>query len=449
MTTNRTTSDVLNPLLTGYLIDSVTNYCGRHIEGLRTLKLSDDFFTKTASMDDDTVQPHLITEFSKLDTGFFHFNKHKRLAKKLAKYICETQNAYQLNEDFTFNPINSFHWPKSDLYLTFESTNAELNYISQTMTSPHYIAKEKTDENKKTKKIESIDKKTVLDYLKDTTTNLGSGKSILKVSSLRTESLAKAIRDELLERLIYTLSQMKTQGRQSNAVDEKINLAIGFLKQPIDSTTELSITNLRNALEKIAVAINDNYAWFQSVKKEDKEKLKDINEMLLRFSRDGFICTLTEKLLDNPVNQASGPVQAESKEGLKGALGKLIKQKQAAVTNTKSRNEKTDDKKSSDSASSTQEITERLSNVGKKIVRKVTNAFTPGYSAVANSENSQKPKKIKTAKLSRFLTFFGSSRPTDANHKTKNTSALPSLFKKVLSGEWRSSGKKPGNTPKT
>jgi hypothetical protein len=430
MTTNRATQNALDTLLTGYLIDSITNYCGRHIEELPTLKLSDDFFTKTASMDDDAVQSHLITEFSKLDTGFFHFNKHKRLAKKLAKYICQTRNACKKNGNFKFNPGSKFFWQKSDLHSTCESTNAELNYISKAMTSPHFITKEKTDKNKKTTE------PTVLDHLNNTKPSLNSKKPTLTISSLNTESLTKAMRDELLERFIYKLSEMKTKGRASTNVDKKINAAIALLKNPINSPTELRIAKLRNALEEIAAAINNNYAWFQSFKKEDKRKLNDINEMLLRFSRDSFICTLTEKLADHPVSRIGCVIQAESKEGLADALGKLIEQKKMLV-NPESHSGQSDEQQSSSNSSSTQTIQATLSNLRTNTLFRIKKTFTPSYSPVASSESNQTSQKPKVKNRS----------TTNADHKTKNTSSALPFFKKVFSRRWL--GTKKNTMPKT
>lgn len=407
---------ILDTLLTGYLIDSITNYCGRNIEELKTLNLKDDFFTEIAGKTNDEVKSHLVKEFSKLDTGgsLWHWHKHRNLATDLAKYISKTTENYKGYNNFEFNPGYRLLGWKSKLYKTCENTNAELNYISKTMTTPHKVTSyRKTGKLITAKKIE---KTTVLDDLQ----HIDSASTFTHTSSnLDPAPLAKAINKELLERFKEKLCRLKQLGRNSDNVTNNINNAINLLDKMIEDSNVQEIRKLDGLLKKIEKVINANYVFWQSLDEEDSVRVNSIKEMRQRLSKDSFACSLTQII--SPINYASGSPLNNSKDSLKQAFTTVIEQRQKLATDAsdkssptgKGRNKKNHVPQKKTDKLSTSFITRFFSTVNNPIKNM--------HSELAHSDTNPKNVAYKTSQPESVLTFFKKlMSPKRVKHKKNN-----------------------------
>jgi hypothetical protein len=423
MATSRNEYAALDALLTGYLIDSVANYCGSNIKGLGTLNLRGDFFTQIATVDNENIEQYLAKEFSKLDRGWFHMNKHKNLAKKLAKYVCEIRK--NLNpghpNHFSFNPGNRIFSYK--LYLACKNTNAELNYFNT-----EYLHGFTTHDEEPFHAAEPAN-----------LTKQKKTKSDASTAGLTSESLAKKIRDDLLKPFKARLEQMKSWDLVSELVTEKFNLAIGGINTLVDTipiqstkkfdvaaenvakrsdaTAHLNTTSLVTALEEIEKAIKNNYGRFATYNNDDKERLKEIKTMRSRLSKDSFIWTLTVRLSPTALTPDEGHGYADAKEGLKSALKTIADQKKTK-NNTENHDAQADKKQSATPKRSSWGIVNAL--------WRTENSTKASYSAVAKSDDGNR------STTSQASTFFSDSTFPPKNNKKFKIPNASKFFKRLL-----------------
>jgi hypothetical protein len=416
MTESRKQYAALDTLLTGYLIDSMANYCGREVKKLQTLGLPSDFFAQIVGIDNKNIEQHLVTEFSKLDKGWFNGNKHKNLAKKLAKYIDHTRKVYKEGGNFHFNPDSRWFFYKSNLSLACEKTNAELNYISKTLAS-NTVAK--GDE-------------TLLSYL--------NKPDRASTDSLTSELLAIKICGDLLKRLKARLEKLRDNDLVSDLVTKKFNKAIRQIDiridpstvqsqkkfnaaeenhaQRSDKTDPLNTTSLVTALEEIENSIKNNYAKWRTHTNTDENRLDEIKTMRTRLSKDSFIWTLIVRLSPTALTPEEGHGYADAKEGLKNALQTLVEQKKTK-NNTENHDAQADKKQSA--------TTKRSSWGMFRTLWRAENPTKANYSAIAKSDDGNR------STTSQASTFFSNTTFAPENNKKTKIPNPYKLFKRLLS----------------
>lgn len=448
MTTNRTAHGALNTLLTGYLIDGVTNYCGQQIEALSTPIDQPDFFTKIVGMDSGNIEEHLVTHFAKYDQGYrwpWNWNKHKNLAKNLAKYICKTRDALDSKTDiesYTFNPGFSL-WPyKSSLYLACEKTNTGLNFFSRQLSSPGNRGNQAS----------------IADYLITADNTMRPEANQSQSTDFSAQSLATEISTEILNRLKDRLTTIKSHYQNCWQCKEEFKQVFKLLNDET-SKHHAHLKDLTAALKAVENAIRDKYSIFQPLSKDDKNHINDIKEVRLGLLKGGVMWSLSEIAYPEDVRHIGRGKHAQSVGGLALALKELAKYKnqkleaentsrntnqqepktvQRSIFSNLLRSNRKDNNKYSAVASSDSNQTSPKPKAKKASIfaaffpsrRKVNSALAPKYSVTANSESAQTSPKPKTKITSVLATFFAGSRPT----KAENPMTVPAIIKKLLSG---------------